>query len=323
MNKNLKHNNTQNKSGKRIGKIELINPIAQLILDDNAYIEIIAKGFKYANSPVWIKAENLLLFTDLPSQKIHYWKEHYKEPKTYLEAIDFIGQNTKNGELNSSVLFFNNSGEITLFLYGKEKIAKMTAIIREPKFNFNTWISNPQGHQLNTPTHLTEDKLGNIYFTDTILKDVKSKSTKNKSYALYRITTKNKLELILESSLTPEGIAISPDNKALYITYSDNKNDFLYKYDIGKNRTIADTPQIFDYTPFISDVEDKPRGLKVDKFGNIYTAGSNGVWIFNKEMKLTARAYFPELATDCVFSEDFKTLYITTNDKLLKLKLRN
>lgn len=319
MNKNLKHNNTQRKSGKRIGKIEIINPIAQLIFDDNAYVEIIAQGFKYADSPIWIKAESLLLFTDLPNSRIHYWKEHYKEPKTYLEDIDFIGQNTKNGELNSSILMFNNVGEVTLILYGEDKIAKMNAVIREPKFNFDTWINNPQKYHLNAPSHFTEDKSGNTYFTDIIAPKNNSKKT---SYGLYKITTKNKLELILESHLTPEGITLSPDYKAIYITYSDKKKDYLYKYEISKGK-LNEIPQTFDYTPFISDIDDKPRGLKTDKFGNIYTAGPNGLWIFDKNMELIARVQFSELATDCVFSEDYKTLYITASDKILKLKLRN
>ncbi|MDM1355939.1 SMP-30/gluconolactonase/LRE family protein [Myroides marinus] len=323
MNKNLKHNNTETKSGKRIGKIEIINPIAQLVFEDNAYVEIIAQGFKYADSPIWIKAENLLLFTDLPNKRIHYWKEHYKEPKTYLEDIDFIGQNTKNGELNSSALLFSNVGEITLMLYGEDKIAKMNAIIREPKFNFDTWISNPQKYQLITPSHFTEDKLGNIYFTDTIATDNNPKASKKPLYGLYRISNKNKLELLLENHLSPEGIALSPENKALYITYSDKKKDYLYRYELNKGKPNEDTFKVFDYTPFISDIDDKPRGLKTDKFGNIYTAGPNGLWVFNKDMELIARVHFTEIATDCVFSEDYKTLYITASDKVLKLKLRD
>lgn len=323
MNKNLKHNNNYTKTGKLIGKVEIINPIAQLILDDNAYLEIIAQGFKYADLPTWVKAESLLLFTDLPNKRIHYWKEHYREPKTYLEDIDFIGQNTKNGELNSSALIFNNIGELTLMLYGDEKIAKMKAIIREPKFNFDTWISNPHKYKLTTPNHFIEDVLGNIYFVDIITPNIQTKPSKKLSYGLYRTTSKGKLELILETHLTPEGLAFAPDNKAIYITYSDKKKDFLYRYEINKNKVIIETPKVFDYTPFISDIEDKPRGLKTDKFGNIFTAGPNGLWIFNKEMELIARVYFAELATNCVFSEDYKTLYITTSDKVLRLKLRN
>lgn len=324
MNKNLKHNNTQTKSGKRIGKIEIINPIAQLVFDDNAHIEVVAEGFQYADSPLWIQAENLLLFTDFPNKKIHYWKEHYNEPKTYLEAIDFIGQNTKNGDLNSSALHFNNQGELTLFLYGEDKIAKMSAIIREPKFNFTSWINNPQKHQLQTPSHFTEDNAGNIYFTDTILKESKSKQKKATStYGLYRITNKNKLELLFQSDLTPQGIALSTDNKLLYITYSDQKKDYLYQYPLSKNKIQSETAKVFDYTPFISEVEDKPRGIKSDRFGNVFTAGPNGLWVFNKDLELIARVHFSELATNCVFSDDFKTLYITTNTKLLTLKLRN
>ncbi|MDM1451162.1 SMP-30/gluconolactonase/LRE family protein [Myroides odoratimimus] len=321
MNKNLKHNSTQTKRGNRIGEIEIINPIAQLIFDDNAYTEIIAKEFQYADSPVWIDAENLLIFTDFPNKRIHYWKEHYKDTKTYLEDIDFIGQNTKSGELDSSVLVFTNTGEISLYLYGKEKIAKMSAIIREPKFNFNSWINNPKKYRLTAPSHFTEDKSGNLYFTDLITKD--QQTAKKSYYGIYKINNKNQLELLLESVLVPKGIALSPDNKTIYISYWQEKKSFLYRYSIDKKKGIIGDPVIFDYTPFISDINDRPRGLKVDKFGNIFTAGSNGIWVFNKDLELIARVHFSELATNCVFSDDYKILYITTNTTLLKLKLRN
>ncbi|MCC9041257.1 SMP-30/gluconolactonase/LRE family protein [Myroides sp. M-43] len=319
MNKNFKHNNTTAKSRKNIGEIDIINPIAQLVLDDNASVEIIAKGFQYTDSPVWVDTENLLLFTDLPNKRIHYWKEHYKETKTYLEAIDFIGQNTKQGELSSSALLFNKTGDLTLFLYGKQKIAKMNAAIREPKFNFTTWINNPKKHVLVTPSIFTEDNTDNIYFTDTISEQEPSKSS---LYGLFRIDAKNKLELLLSNPIPITGITFSSDNKHVFLTCSDKKKAYLHKYNIVK-KNISDSINTFDYTPFISDSEDFPKGLKTDKFGNIYTTGPNGIWIFNKELELIARIYFTELASNCVFNHDFKTLYITANDKLLKLKLRN
>lgn len=321
MNKNFKHNNKSTSDQKRIGKVEIVNPIAQLIFDDNTYLEIVAEDLLYADSPVWIEAENLLLFTDFPNKKIHYWKEHYKAPKTYLESIDFIGPNTKNGELNSSVLLLNHTAELTLFLYGEQKIAKMNAMIRDPKFNFTAWIDNPKQHILTNPSTFTQDNTGNIYFTDIIPNQ--ELFNEQQLYGLFKISNKNKLELLLKSSLHIEGITFSPNNKLMYVTYFLDKQAYLYSYELNKSKHITSTLKTFDYTPFISTPEDKPRGLTTDKFGNIFTTGPGGLWVFSKELDLIARVYFKGIVTNCVFNEDYKTLYITTSNKLLKLKLRN
>jgi gluconolactonase len=56
-------------------KIEIIDPEALTILDSSAIIEIIGKGFKWTEGPLYIKEGNYLIFSDIPDNKIYKWNE--------------------------------------------------------------------------------------------------------------------------------------------------------------------------------------------------------------------------------------------------------
>jgi gluconolactonase len=62
--------------------------------------------------------------------------------------------------------------------------------------------------------------------------------------------------------------------------------------------------------------------MKIDKNGNVFASGPGGVWIFNEEGKLLGKIKLPEASSNCALSPDEKTLYITNDMYVLKVKLR-
>jgi gluconolactonase len=66
-----------------------------------------------------------------------------------------------------------------------------------------------------------------------------------------------------------------------------------------------------------------PDGLKIDKTGNVFATGPGGVWIFNKEGKLLGKIKIPEATSNCAFSPDEKTLYVTADMYVVRIKLRS
>ena len=53
-----------------IGKIELFDPAAAALIDSNAVIEIIGRGFNWSEGPVWLAGKQTLIFSDVPENKI-------------------------------------------------------------------------------------------------------------------------------------------------------------------------------------------------------------------------------------------------------------
>ena len=70
------NNSTDNKIAEKadtVGKVEIYDNNALQSIDSNATIEVIAKGFKWAEGPLWVADKKLLLFSDVPENKIYQW----------------------------------------------------------------------------------------------------------------------------------------------------------------------------------------------------------------------------------------------------------
>src|SRR5262249_32982812 len=57
-----------------IGSVERLDPALDALVAPDAKIEKLADGFTWAEGPVWTK-EGALLFSDVPNNVIHRWKD--------------------------------------------------------------------------------------------------------------------------------------------------------------------------------------------------------------------------------------------------------
>jgi len=64
-----------------------------------------------------------------------------------------------------------------------------------------------------------------------------------------------------------------------------------------------------------------PDGLKVDKKGNIWATGPEGVWVFNPKGEVLGKIKTGEATSNCALDADQKTLYMTCDDYLMRIKL--
>ena len=62
-----------------VGSVERLHPDIDALISPNATIEVLAKGFKWSEGPVWIPdgdgglPSQSLLFSDIPNNRIHCW----------------------------------------------------------------------------------------------------------------------------------------------------------------------------------------------------------------------------------------------------------
>jgi gluconolactonase len=71
-----------------------------------------------------------------------------------------------------------------------------------------------------------------------------------------------------------------------------------------------------------STLKGLPDGMKIDRNGNVFATGPGGLWIFNKEGKQLGKIKFNDATSNCAFSPDQKTLYITNDMNVLRIKMR-
>ena len=56
-----------------LGSIEVLDPGFNDLIDPTSPIEVLTTGYQWSEGPVWIKDKSVLLFSDVPQNKIHCW----------------------------------------------------------------------------------------------------------------------------------------------------------------------------------------------------------------------------------------------------------
>ena len=201
-----------------------------------------------------------------------------------------------------------------------------------------------EGRPLNSPNDITIDEKGRIYFSDP--RYLGHEPIDQSIQAVYRIDTDGKLHRIITDAGKPNGVAISPDQKTLYVVSNDNGSTAidrlqrgtatqadkvvtplrkgsmaLMAYDLTPEGTASYRKTLVDYAPF-----DGPDGLVVDKSGNLYVAvraeNRPGICVYNPDGK--ELAYIKtEVPTNVGFGRgtEAKTLYITAGSSLYRIRL--
>jgi gluconolactonase len=140
---------------------------------------------------------------------------------------------------------------------------------------------------------------------------------------VYRVTTSGKVVLVTDSLTRPNGIAFLPGEKTLLVSNSDPDKPYWYAFDTGPDDTLINPRIFFSAAGYDKSLKGLPDGMKVDKNGNVFGAGPGGIWIFNKDGKLLGKIKLPEATSNCALSPDEKTLYITNDMYVLRIKMRD
>lgn len=142
---------------------------------------------------------------------------------------------------------------------------------------------------------------------------------------IYRVTPDGKVEVAeaFEDVPKPNGIALSPDEKTLYVGFSEpvaGTLPFIRKYIVNDDGALGEWTKFIDVGPEKSS----PDGLAIDRVGNVYVATTAGVEIYRSDGKAWGTIPVPEKPTGLAFGgEDLKTLYITTEGaKIWQLKAK-
>jgi len=310
----------QHKDTVQTGSIERIDPSLDEIISPDARVEIIAEGFEWSEGPLWIENQKMLLFTDVPKNTIYKWTEE-KGAEVYLTPSGHTGHDPISNEKGANGLTLNNKGELLLCQHGDRKVARMNSTIEQPSASFTSIASVYQGKRFNSPNDLTFYN-GDVYFTDPPYGLAADSLKEIPFQGVYKVTASGNVSLLIDSLTRPNGIAFSPDHKKMYVANSDPDKARWYVYEMSDSLTILSGKILYDATSSTQSEKGLPDGLKVDSKGILFATGPGGVWIFNAAGSLIGKIKLPEATSNCALSTDEKTLYLTSDMYLLRLKLK-
>lgn len=315
---------TESSNGKPF-QVEILDEQALQIIEENAQITIRASGFAWTEGPLWVEQGNYLLFSDIPNNKV-YKLDESNDTTTFLSPSGYTGSGSYGSEPGSNALLLNSEGDLILMQHGDRRVAKMNASLDNPQSDFSTFVDNYEGQRFNSPNDGVFDKSGNLYFTDPPYGLPGRMEDDRKELSFQGVFCKLASgELVLVDSLSrPNGIALSSDQKRLYVAVSDPNHAVWYQYDLQRPGQVDNKRIFYDATTLVGQEGQQglPDGMAMHSKGFLLASGPGGVWIFNLEGKPVARVYTGQLTSNCALSTDEKRLFLTADDYILEVALR-
>jgi len=306
------------KEFKTIGTIERLDPALDALIQPGASIEIIADGFDWSEGPLWVDSEKILLFSDVPKNTIYQWTEE-KGHKVYLTPSGYTGTIPRGGEPGSNGLLLDEQGNLILCQHGDRRLARMDAPLSAPQPNFVTLGGTLNGKKFNSPNDAAL-KNGKFYVTDPAYGLAHDTLREIPFNGVYRINAQGQVKLLVDSITNPNGIAFVGDK--LVVGNSNPDKAIWYGITLTDDDSVTNVSVFVDATEASKTDHGAPDGFKVDKQGNLFASGPGGLWIMNKDGKVLGKLRIPAATSNCALADDDKTLYITADMYVLRLKMR-
>ncbi len=257
-------------------------------------LEKIASGFRYPTAPIWSR-DGFLLFADTPANVVIRWMPGQK-PETYLEDL--------NGPAG---LGFDTSGRLYICEGRGRRVIRV-----DKKKKIEPLAEEWQGKHLNAPNDIAVRRDGHAWFTDPAF-GYQQDSRELDFYGVFRMSSKGEIEPIAKWTTRPNGIALSPNGRTLYVADSDRRAVRSFEIDRGGNAS--------NERMFAANIEGIPNAIAIDEKGNVYVAGRN-INVYSPEGKHVDRIEFGDPISGCAFGEgDLQSLFVTAGRSLYRVRL--
>jgi len=254
----------------------------------------------FTEGPLW-SPSGYLLFSDIYGDRIYQWK-HGGHADTFRTDAGY-----PNG------LTFDQQGRL---LICNQKLRRVDRV--EKDGHLTVLVDNWQGKKLNAPNDIIVRKDGTIYFTDPFWKFPPGSVQELTFQAIWRIDPKGKVSIAAQDFGLPNGIAMSPDEKILYL--GDTARRKLYSFDLRPDGTLTNRRLFAD---IISNEKGAVDGMKVDGQGNVFTTGPGGVWIFNPQGKHIGTIRPPAIPANLAWGgPGYRTLFLAMPSGIYSLKMK-
>jgi gluconolactonase len=310
-----------------LGKVARFDPRMDKLVPKDARVEQLAEGFDWSEGPVWIKNGGFLLFSDIPRNSVVKWSE--KEGiSVFLKPSGYTGNTDYGREPGCNGLALDLKGQLVCCEHGDRRLSVLTK-----GGGKRTLVDNYQGKRLNSPNDVVVKSNGDMYFTDPpygLPKQQDDPSRELDFCGVYYLAKDggpggqpySKLTLLTDKMTRPNGIALSPDEKILYVAQSDSNAPIIMAFDIKADGTVENGRTFFDATELKKKYsKGGPDGLKVDREGNLFATGPGGVMVVGKDAKLLGVIETGQATANCAWGDDGSTLYICADMYLGRIRL--
>jgi gluconolactonase len=169
-----------------------------------------------------------------------------------------------------------------------------------------------EAKRLNAPNDIVVGRNDHAYFTDPAFGS-QADHRELDFYGVYHIPPKGPLEIVAKLTGRPNGIALSPNGRVLYVTDSDDRS--ILAYDLDRNGQPANQRTLVENTGAV------PDGIRVDEKGNLYVA-AGGIAVYSAAGQWLDTIPVTDPPSNCGFGEaDGQSIFITARRNVYRVRL--
>lgn len=310
--------------------VQVLQPeLLQLVAAD-AQFELLAEGFNWAEGPVAEPGTGAILFSDVPANQVFRWHPS-KGLQLYLSPSGATGLWPDDAlKQGANGLIFNQQQQLVLAQHGDRRLAVLKGF-QDGQPVYRTLVSQQAGatakdlRRLNSPNDLIQHRDQSYYFTDPpygLAQGDRSTAKELAMNGVWRFSPDQQLQLLTAQLTRPNGLALSPDQRWLYVANSDPAAAQWWRFPLQDDGSLGTGELFADATPAVSQNPGLPDGLKVLPSGHILATGPGGIWVFTATGQQLGLLQLPVAAANLAVSEDQKFIYITASSYLLRMALK-
>lgn len=284
--------------------------------------EVIATGIRWAEGPVWVPRGGYLLFSDPPANIVRRWQRG-RGVSVVLNPSGAGGTDPRLvREPGANGLALDARGALLIANSGGRSIDRVDLASGRRTVLADRYA----GKRFNSPNDLHVARDGAIWFTDPPygFQDGDSSSLKEQPVnGVYRRRADGRIDLIDGTLTRPNGVALSPDERRLYVSVSDSAAPRIMVYDVDPRGQVSGRRVLLDARAMAAaGGAGLPDGMKVARDGTLVCSVPGGMMLMTPEAEPLGRIEQDAPIANCAFGEGGRALFMAANDRILRLALR-
>ena len=305
-----------------VPRLRRLAPGLDRIVAPKARIETIATGIRWAEGPVWVPGGDYLLFSDPPANIVRRWQRG-------AAVTPFLSPSGAGGtdprlvrEPGANGLALDAAGRLLIANSGGRSLDRVDLASRRRTI----LIDRYDGKRFNSPNDMHVARDGTIYFTDPPygLEGGDASPLKEQAHnGVYRLRPGGAVELLDDGLSFPNGVALSPDERRLYVSVSDDNAPRIMVYDLDDRGKVGPARLWLDARAMRArGGAGLPDGMKVARDGTLICSVPGGMMVLTPDATPLGIVETGAPIANCAFGERGRALFMTANDRVLRLPLR-
>ena len=284
------------------------------LVGEGAVVEKVADGFKFTEGPVFSRL-GYLLFSDIPNSTILKYI-----PKDTTDVFEGGVRASRSGIVGfreqshgANGLTFDRQGRLLVCESETRRVTRT-----EKDGTITVLVDRFNGKRLNRPNDLVHAIDGSTYFTDPAPRKLPEGERLEQPYSgVYQIMRSGELRVVATDFEFPNGVALSPNQKLLYV--NDSAKSHIRVFELRGDGVLTNGKE---FATMKSAAEGAADGMKTDVEGNVYSTGPGGIWVFDESGQHLGTIALPQVPANIAWGDDYKTLYATARTSLYRIRLK-